>query len=155
MGCSHGILAIEVDGDKVVKLPINGCRPNLNPDGTMVTWSQDDRTVCVADIDFSTAEPTVSNNRILDRRPKLHLYHPDFSPDGKYVIYSVGPGGRVPADGPGTHTDLAEMVGVRGIWNLYLRSVDDNSPGVQLTTGESGTNKEPEWLPVYPKEIVR
>ena len=156
MGYSHGILAIEVDGDRVVKLRMEGCRPNLSPDSTKITWSMDDRTVCVADIDSSAAEPTVSNIRVLDRRPELHLYHPDFSPDGKYVVYSVGPGGRVPADGPGTHTDLAEMVGIRGKWNLYLKRVDDESPGVLLTTGESVTNKEPEWLPVYPgKEIAQ
>jgi len=156
MGYSHGIIAVEVDGDRVLDLRIEGCRPNLSPDSTKITWSMDDRTVCVADIDFSAPEPKVTNRRILDRRPKLHLYHPDFSPDGKYVVYSVGPGGRVPANGPGTHTDLAEMVGIRGKWNLYLKRVDDNSPGVQLTTGESGTNKEPEWLPVFPhKDTAR
>jgi len=154
MGYSHGILAIEVDGDRVVKLRMTGCRPNLSPDSKKITWSRDDRTVCVADIDFSAAEPKVTNRRILDKRPKLHLYHPDFSPDGKYVVYSVGPGGRVPANGPGTHTDLAEMVGVRGRWNLYIKRVDDDSPGVQLTTGESGTNKEPEWLPVFPQKEI-
>ena len=156
MGYSHGILAIEVDGDRVLNLRIEGCRPNLSPDSTKITWSRDDRTVCVADIDFSPPEPKVSNARILDRRPELHLYHPDFSPDGRYIVYSVGPGGRVSANGPGTHTDLAEIVGVRGKWNLYLKRVDDKSPGVQLTSGESATNKEPEWLAVYPgKEIAQ
>jgi Tol biopolymer transport system component len=148
MGYSHGIIAVEVDGDRVVKLRIDGCRPNLSPDSTKITWSMDDRTVCVADINFSSTEPEVTNRRNLDRRPKLHLYHPDFSPEGKYVVYSVGPGGRMPANGPGTHTDLAEMVGVRGNWNLYLKQVDGDSPGVLLTTGKAGTNKEPEWLPV-------
>ena len=78
----------------------------------------------------------------------------DLSAGGKYVVHSVGPGGLVPANGPGTHTDLAEMVGVRGEWNLYLKLVDGESGGVHLTTGESVTNKEPEWLPVFPRKEV-
>ena len=56
----------------------------------------------LAEVDFNGPEPKLSDIRILDKREKAHLYHPDFSPDGLYVTYSVGPGGRTAASGPGT-----------------------------------------------------
>jgi Tol biopolymer transport system component len=150
MGYGHAILAIEIDGFKVVDLKLKGCRPCLSPDGKRVTWSSNDHTVNVADIDFSGDQPRTKNTRIIDQRKKLHLYHPDFSPDGKYVTYSVGPGGRVPASGPGTHTQVAEMIGVRGQWNLFLRRSDGRGPVVQLTEDASMSNEESEWLPSDP-----
>ncbi len=149
MSYSHGIIAIEVDGDRVVDLKIGGCRPNLSPDSKKITWSRDDFTICVADVDFSSPDLKVSRVRRLDKRGKLHLYHPDFSPDGMYIVYSAGPGGRTAANGPGTHTEVAEMVGVRGDWQLYLQRANCEGPAVRLTAGESVTNKEPDWLPVY------
>jgi len=83
---------------------------------------------------------------VIHQEKKLHLYHPDFSPDGKYVSFSVGPGGRVRADGPGTHTQVAEMVGVRGKWNLFVKRVDGSGPAMQVTHDEDMSNKESEWI---------
>lgn len=151
MGHGHAILAIEVQGDRVVNLQIPGCRPCLSPDGTQITWSPGDHAINVADIDYSGAEPRVRNIQVVDKREKLHLYHPDFSPDGKYITYSVGPGGRMPANGPGTHTEVAEMVGVRGKWNIYLRRSTGKGPILRLTSDESKSNKESEWLPASRK----
>lgn len=147
MGFGHAILAFEADGKGVYDLKIGGCRPCLSPDGRRVTWSLDDHTIDVADLDFSGPQPKVENVRTLDKRKEPHLYHPDFSPDGKYITYSLGPGGRMPENGPGTHVEVAEMVGVRGKWNLYLRKADCTGPIVQLTSDESMSNKESEWLP--------
>ena len=146
MGFGHAILAIEVAGSKVFDLKIPGCRPCLSPDGTQVTWSKNDHTICVADVVVTASGATVSNERVVDHDEVLHLYHPDFSPDGKYISYSVGPGGRVRADGPGTHTHVAEIVGVRGKWNLCLKRASGEGPRVQLTTDASLSNKESEWL---------
>jgi dipeptidyl aminopeptidase/acylaminoacyl peptidase len=148
MGFSHGILAIEVDGNGVYELPMHGCRPCLSADGAKITWSSDDHTVCVADIDLTGVKPEVSNVRTVHHDEVLHLYHPDFSPDGMYITFSVGPGGRVQAEGPGTHTELAEMIGVRGKWNLYLKRASGEGPAIPLTDDESMSNKESEWLPV-------
>lgn len=146
MGFSHSIIAIEINGTGVYDLKVSGCRPCLSADGTKLTWSSDDHTVNVADIDLSGDVPKVSNIRVLHREKVLHLYHPDFSPDGGYITYSVGPGGRIQANGPGTHTEVAEMVGVRGPWNLWLKRASGEGPALQLTTDDTMSNKESEWL---------
>ena len=146
MGYGHAILAIEVTGKKVLDLGIGGCRPCLSPDGKRITWSRNDHTVCVADVTITSEAAQVTNVQILDRHPKLHLYHPDFSPDGKFVSYSIGPGGRVRANGPGTHTQVAEMVGVRGRWNLYVKPATGEGPRIQLTFKDELSNKESEWI---------
>jgi Tol biopolymer transport system component len=147
MGYGHAILAIQADGDSVVDLKISGCRPCLSPDGTRVTWSSNDHTIRVADLDVDSDVPKVSNQKTIDQRKKLHLYHPDFSPDGKYITYSVGPGGRVAANGPGTHTHVAEMVGVRGPWDIFLMPANGEGSPLQLTSDDSLSNKESDWLP--------
>ncbi|MCH7688249.1 MAG: PD40 domain-containing protein, partial [Planctomycetes bacterium] len=147
MGFGHAILALQADSDRVVDLKIGGCRPCLSSDGKKITWSRDDHTICVDDLNLSSSAPPVSNVKVIAHRKKAHLYHPDFSPDGKYITYSVGPGGRVRASGPGTHTQVAEMVGVRGKWNVFLKPVSGEGPRVQLTSNEDLSNKESEWIP--------
>ena len=147
MGFRHGIIAIECGGRGVYDLGIPGCRPCMSADGKRVTWSPDDHTINVADIELSATEPKVSNVKTLVRKKELHQYHPDFSPDGKYVTYSVGPGGRTQARGPGTHTQVAEIVGVPGKWNIFLKRVDGKGPALELTHDENLCNKESEWLP--------
>jgi len=146
MGYGHAILAIEMDGQKVFDLKISGCRPCLSPDGSQITWSRNDHTICAAHVELTASGAKVSSVRVVDQDEVLHLYHPDFSPDGKYITYSVGPGGRVKADGPGTHTQVAEMVGVRGKWDLFLKTADGAGPRVQLTFDKSLSNKESDWL---------
>jgi len=147
MGYGHAIIAIEVNGQKVIDLKMKGCRPCIGPDGKRVTWSSNDHTINVAEIDYSGDAPRVKNKRIVDQRKKLHLYHPDFSPDGKYITYSISPGGRMPVNGPGTHSHVAEMIGVRGTWNLFLRQSDGTGPIIQLTDDRAMSNEESEWLP--------
>jgi len=146
MGYGHAILAIEIDGDKVFDLKISGCRPCLSPDGKRVTWSRDDHTICVADVQLTSSGAKVSSVAVVHQEAKLHLYHPDFSPDGKFISFSVGPGGRVRANGPGTHTQVAEMVGVRGPWNLFVRRASCEGPVLQLTDDASRSTKESEWI---------
>jgi Tol biopolymer transport system component len=146
MGFGHAIIAIEVNGDGVYDLKIPGCRPCLSPDGTRVTWSADDHTIRAADVDLESSTPHVSNLITIDHRDDRHLYHPDFSPDGKYITYSLGPGGRFPANGPGTHTQVAEMVGVRAKWNIYLMRSNGEGAPLQLTTDGDLSNKESEWI---------
>jgi len=147
MGFGHGILAIECGGKGVYDLKIPGCRPCLSPDGKRITWSPNDHTINVADINLSAREPVVSNRKTLVRKAKLHQYHPDFSPDGQYITYSVGPGGRTQASGPGTHTQVSEIIGVAGPWNIYLKRADGKGPAIQLTEDADRCNKESEWLP--------
>jgi len=148
MGFGHGIIAIETEGPGFYDLGIPGCRPCLSNDGTKITWSPGDKVINVADIDLKLPVPKVSNVRTVASHETLHLYHPDFSPDGRYVVFSRGPGGRSAARGPGTHTEVAEMVGVCGDWDLFLTRSDGSGPQIQLTDAAKLSNKEPDWLPV-------
>lgn len=148
MGFAHGIIAIEVGGMGVYNLTLPGCRPCLSADGRQICWGSNDHTICIADIDFSGDVPKASNTKTVSKAEVLHQYHSDLSPDGKYVSYSVGPGGRTQATGPGTHTEVAEMVGVAGKWNLFVKRSNGEGPAVQLTYDENLSSKESEWLPV-------
>lgn len=154
MGFSHAIIAIEVDGLGVYSLGVPGCRPCVSPDGRKLTWSPGDKEIGIADLDFSGDAPKAMNIRVLHQEPVLHTYHPDFSPDSKYVTFSVGPGGRTPANGPGTHTNVAEIVGVRGKWNLFVKRANGEGEALQLTDDEGAANKESDWLPVSASPAV-
>jgi Tol biopolymer transport system component len=148
MGFGHAIIAIEVAGDKVIDLKMSGCRPCTSPDGKQVTWSRNDHTVCAADLILTPTSARVDNIRVVAQSKKQHLYHPDFSPTGEFITYSSGPGGRVAANGPGTYTQVAEMIGVRGPWNIYAKQADGKGEAVRLTQDEKLANKESEWLPL-------
>ncbi|NIA13297.1 MAG: hypothetical protein GWP08_04395 [Nitrospiraceae bacterium] len=148
MGYGHANIAIEVDGMAVHNLGIPGCRPCLSADGKRITWSSNDHEIAIADIDFSGPVPKVSNVGTVYKHPELHLYHPDFSPDARYVTFSVGPGGRTAAKGPGTYTEVAEMVGVAGLWNVCLKRADGQGDLIDLTGDQTLSNKESEWLSV-------
>ena len=66
MGYGHAILAIEANGHKVHDLKIGGCRPCFSPDGTQVTWSRNDHTICVGNVKLTLAGATVSNVTVVD-----------------------------------------------------------------------------------------
>lgn len=149
MGFGHAIIAIDWREGTVIDLKLKGCRPCLSGDGQRIAWSENDHTVCTARMEWQASGPRVTDKKTVDQREKMHLYHPDLSPDGRYVTYSVGPGGRVPRNGPGTHTEVAEMVGVRGKWNIYVRAADGSGPAVKLTSDDDASNKESEWLPGF------
>ena len=148
MGFGHAILGIEADGRRVVDMKVPGCRPCISPDGKRLTWSSDDHTISVADIVMTDEGPQAQNVRVVHKEPKMHLYHPDFSPDGQFICFSMGPGGRCAADGPGTQTEVAEMIGVRGPWDLYVQQVDGQGAPVRVTYHPELSNKESEWAVV-------
>ncbi len=144
MGYSHSNLAIEVDGTRVYDLGIDGCRPDVSPDGKRIVWGRTDHIISIADIDFDAAIPKVSAiwDVVVD---ELHVYHVDWSPDGNYISYSRGPGGEIPESGPGTNRGIAELVGVKGIWDICVTPVDSDREYVDLTARKQ-TCKESEWF---------
>ncbi len=145
MGFRHAIIAIDLHSQVVKDLGVSGCRPCLSADGSKIAWSGNDHTINIAEVRYDEGSIALENVRVLYQREHDHLYHPDISPDGKYVVFSVGPGGRVAANGPGTHTQVAEMVGVRGQWRLFLKRFNGEGPVLQLTDGDEPTSKEAEW----------
>ncbi len=144
MGHSHTNLAIEVNGNNVYDLEIGGCRPDLSPDGKQIAWGKTDNIISVADIDLESSVPKVSNIRDVVVESK-HVYHVDWSPDGKYLSYSRGPGGQVQKSGPGTNRGISEIVGVRGIWTLCVTPVTGERLFTKLTV-DGETFKESDWF---------
>lgn len=144
MGFSHGDIAIEVNGMNVYDLKIGGCRPDLSPDNKKIAWGKEDNIIAVADIDLDSAVPKLMNinETIVDN---VHTYHVDWSPDGKYLVYSRGKGGEVPANGPGTNKGVAEVIGVRGIWQLCISPSTGGGEFFALTP-EGQTFKEADWF---------
>ena len=141
MGYKHANLAVEADGMGVYELDMRGCRPDVSPDGTKVAWGRGDWILRVADLDFSGPVPKVTNKRDVVTSEKARMiYHMEWSPDGRYLAFSRGPGkkhlGRHPA-----------IIGVRVPgWNLCVADASATDRWVAITTGE-GCHKEPDWVP--------
>src|SRR5262249_33315526 len=86
MGFSHGILAVEADGDRVVDLKLEGCRPNLRYDGKKVCWGHGDYCAGVADLDLTGPTPKATNiHNVVENKDPIETYHITWSPDGKYI----------------------------------------------------------------------
>ena len=145
MGYKHTILAIEIDSDKVVDLKIDGCRPDLSPDGSKIAWGKTDHVMAIGDISLDSERPTVTNIRDLVNEEPAHVYHIDWSPDGRYLSFSHGPGGKFQADGPGTNRGIAELVGVRAPWDVCVIPAS-GEPGWIPLTHDGLSNKESDFV---------
>lgn len=141
MGFSHAILAIEAKGASVVKLGIGGCRPDLSPDGKKIAWGSDDWTLNVGDFEVVGGKPKVANiRRVATSKQPIHVYHVDWSPDGKYVAFSRGPTKDVMGYPP-------EMVGIKAQgWDICVADASTTDRWVAITT-DGKSNKEPDWAP--------
>lgn len=138
---SDTILAIEANGTGVYNLEkwgVMGCRPDININGTKVTWGETDWDLCVADIDFSGSEPRIYNvHKIVQCLHSAKIYHVDFSPDSKYITFSFGPS-----------TGGQQVGGKARGWNICV--TDLSGKWVKITT-DGNHNKEPDWVPIQSK----
>ncbi|UCC98125.1 MAG: PD40 domain-containing protein [Phycisphaerales bacterium] len=138
MGYSDTILAFEADGTRVFDLErwgVRGCRPDFSQDGKRITWGQTDWDLCVGDIDFASGEPRVRNVRkIVECLRTAKVYHVDFSPDGKYIVFSYGPsaGGQ-------------QVGGFARGWDICVTNL--TGPWIKVTH-DGNHNKEPDWVPI-------
>jgi len=135
MGFGHANLAIEADGRRVFDLrPVQGCRPDVRPDGKKIAWNATDQIIVIADLDLTSQPPKVGKPQVLARCDKKHkVYHADWSPDGKYVAFSYGPDGS---------QHVGQMA--RG-WHICVADAAQRNVWVVLTK-EGLSNKEPDWL---------
>ncbi|MCE5228514.1 hypothetical protein LLG95_02810 [bacterium] len=156
MGFSQSIVAIEVGGDRVVDFlhqgsettgDLLGCRPTIRPDGKMVTWAVALRRklawIDVAPIDMDAALPKcdLANKKdIVSDVAPIELYHPDWSPNGRYIAFSRGErAGIMAKKAPYTPGAIAKG------WDIAI--VDTQKPGVYtFITRDGQSNKEPDWL---------
>lgn len=141
MGYSDTILAFEADGTRVfdqARWGVKGCRPDLSCDGKRLTWGETDWDLCVADLDLTLPAPQVANIRKVVRCARRQkVYHVDFSPDGKYIVFTFGP------------FEGGQQVGGRARgWNICVS--DLSGKWVQITT-DGSHNKEPDWVPIAAK----
>ncbi len=155
MGYGQAVLAIEVNGPRMVKLfqqdkssgarSYMGCRPDVSPDGKKISWALVDVSkvawIEIADLDLTGEEPRVSNPRhlVTDFVP-IELYHADWSPDSRYVSYSRGVrGNRMKPARP--------VIGVEApTWDIWVADSENLEVTLQVTK-DGQSNKEPDWVP--------
>ena len=156
MGFGHAILLIEAHGNRIIDLKIPGCRPCLSPDGKHIAWGSGDHELNVAPINLDADTPSVGpwSLHITDAANKI--YHIDWSPDCRFVVFSRGPEGDGDLSKKGSFRAACEIVGVYAAgWNIYAVSAErtgsldlqkaNDTELVQLTTN-GNSNKEPAWF---------
>lgn len=144
MGFDHAVVAIEAEGNRVVKLKVSGCRPDVSADGKKMIWGNGDHAVGLADLDLAAQNPRASNIRnVVEAEEPIETYHGDFSPDGRYVAFSRGP----KATGKRLLGLAAEIPGEEAPgWNICVADVSQPNAWVALTT-DGKSNKEADWMP--------
>jgi Tol biopolymer transport system component len=141
MGYSHAILAIEADGKGVFNLGIPGCRPDVSGDGKCIAWGGDDTILRIANFKVVKGKPKVTDARtVATSEHPIHIYHIDWSPDGRYVAFSRGPTRKAAL---GT---APEVVGIKAEgWNICVADATKKNRCVAITS-DGHSNKEPDWF---------
>jgi Tol biopolymer transport system component len=145
MGFSHAILAIEAEGDKVYDLKLEGCRPNLSPDGKQIAWGHGDFCAGIADLDLSGATPRATNRHdAVESKDPVETYHVTWSPDAKYITFTRGP----KFSGKHLGNLLPEFPGVEAPgWNVCVAEAAARDRWVAVTT-DGKSCKQPSWVAV-------
>jgi Tol biopolymer transport system component len=140
MGYGHANLAIEAQGNRVYDMGIGGCRPDISPDGKKIAWGASDLELKIADLDFSSIKPKINNiQTIAATSEPTHIYHVDFSPDGKFVTFSNGPGAKRMGLAP-------EIVGIEANqWDICVADPLKKDNWIKITN-DGLSNKEPDWV---------
>jgi Tol biopolymer transport system component len=156
MGVEHAILLIEARGNRIINLHIPGCRPCFSPDGKQVAWGAEDHEIGVGSIDLGAEQPAISKWRVCVKDPTNETYHVDWSPDSRFLCFSLGPASKGDPSKPGTFLSACEIVGVYAAgWNLCAVSAErqetlDLSACSQadfcMVTTNGFSNKEPAWF---------
>jgi Tol biopolymer transport system component len=144
MGFDHSIVAIEADGPAVHDLKLPGCRPDLSADGKRVAWGYGDYQIGVADLDLAASPPKATNLRSIVTSPEpLMTYHADWSPDGKYLAFSLGP----QRPGKSLKGLYAQCPGIEAPgWDTCVADPSRENRWVRITH-DGRSNKEPDWVP--------
>jgi hypothetical protein len=156
MGFEHAILLIEANGDRIIDLKIPGCRPCLSPDGRQLAWGAGDHEIAVAPINLEAESPAVGPWRMQIKEKTNETYHVDWSPDSRFLSFSLGPASKGDPTKPGTFLAACEVVGVYAPdWNLCVVSAE-RSGDLDLTqateadftmvTTNGCSNKESAWF---------
>jgi Tol biopolymer transport system component len=145
MGFRHTILAIEANGDKVFDLKLEGCRPNISPDGKKVCWGHGDYCAGVADLDLTGPVPNATlEGDVVESKNPIETYHITWSPDMKYLVFTRGP----KFQGKNLRGVLPEFPGIEAPgWNVCVADAKQKNRWVAITT-DGKSCKQPSWVKV-------
>ncbi|MCJ7628207.1 MAG: hypothetical protein MUO50_07440 [Longimicrobiales bacterium] len=135
-GGRRGNILFDASESGISSLSIQGCRPDISPDGAKIAWGRTDQELRIGSFNPGAGENNVTDQIpvvVTDRAQKV--YHVDWSPDGKYLAFSYGPSRGGQAVG-----QKAEG------WNLCIYDIAAGK-WVQITT-DGNHNKEPDWVVV-------
>lgn len=136
MGYKHTNIAIEVNTKKYFKIGIIGCRPEFSPDGRLLAWGRSDTEFQIAKINLKKRPPVRYKDikTFIRIKKGYEIYHLDWSPDGKYMVFAYGPEGEQAVGGksPGWNLSVAEVA--TGKWTMI--------------TNDGNHNREPDWIPL-------
>jgi len=131
----HAIVAIDLQDKQVYSLEkcgINGCRPDLSWDGEFICWNPNDIQIGIAPFDPLCSRKLSLRAIAQAPAPNGSVYFSDWSPDGKYIAYSMN--GNVSMSDTET----------RALWDIFVTRAE-GGPYVQLTF-DHANNKHPEFF---------
>ncbi len=130
----RGSHAFKVDGSTVMGLSTMGCTPDISPDGEQLAWNGTDSSLNIGTLDFDSPQSNVTDHRIVVACEREYwVYGADWSPDGKYLAFSYGPGN-------GSNSEP-----VPG-WNICVCDLRTGN-WTQITT-DGNDNGQPDWVPL-------
>ncbi len=155
LGYDFAIIAFEARGTRHCELLASDsathrwqCRPDLSPDGRKIAYAKargrpPEKIFAIeqANVDLTAPEPKLSNLRHVVTVPDpLEVYHADWSPDGRYILFSRGP------KEPSKMKPQRAIVGVKAPgWDICV--ADANATDVWMPLTNDGlSNKEPDWV---------
>jgi len=130
----HAIIAFELDTKRMYVLKpcgIHGCRPDLSWDGEFICWNANDVQIGVAKFDPRSVNKLPVRTVAQAPPPRGSVYYADWSPDGRYIAYSM-------------NSDFRVTNPTGGLWDVFVTRVE-GGPSVQLTFDHSN-NKQPEFF---------
>ena len=137
----HAIIAIDLQTGRISRLSghdelhlrlvdgVNGCRPDFSWDGTMLCWNPGDYHIYAAPF---APDEHVRGHPVAAAPEGGSVYHGDWSPDGKYIAYSMTP-----------RVGVADAA-TRGLWDIFVARAD-GSACVQVTF-DHANSKQPEFF---------
>ena len=130
----RGNILFHAEEAGISSLSIQGCRPDISPDGSLIAWGRTDQ-----ELRIGTFNPASRGENVIDQKPVVavdrddKVYHVDWSPDGRYLAFSYGP------------SRGGQAVGQRAAgWNISVLEIATGK-WVQVTT-DGNHNKEPDWV---------
>jgi Tol biopolymer transport system component len=128
-------ILVSASSGAVRPLSVDGCRPDISPDGTRIAWGRTDHELRIGAFNPSSSRNVTDQKPVVAVGRSEKIYHVDWSPDGRYLAFSHG------------SSRGNQAVGERAAgWNLAVYDIAA-AKWAHITT-DGHHNKEPDWVPV-------